>query len=854
MKLYAWLLRLYPARFREEYSIPMERQFRDEWRDARSRPEKLRLYLNAIVDLATYVPVQIFHELLLDLKHAVRIYRRRSFTMTFAVIALGVSIGVSTGVFSVLNALLLRGLPFADPGRLVELWLSPVNVLNGHNAFAEWQRQSRYLEGAAAFSTSDMNLAGGREALRVKVAETTANFFQLLGAKPQLGRAFSRKEDVAGRNRVAVISNSLWQQAYGADRSVIGRTVHVDGAPFTIIGVMPAAFDYPGKARLWIPTAFDIETVPKRGAFLFRTIGRLKEGVTLQSAREHFKAEIRHFNPEALRSLAADERNRPHLTSLQNQLAGPVRQGSWVLAGLTFLLLLTACANVAQLLLSRSSERQQELELRAALGASRARLLQQLVTEATMLTTLGAMLGLLVAQWTCTMAASVLPAQLATQAYSVLDWRVLLFALSLAFAMGIIFGVLPAWTVGRLLPSAGTVRTQPGLRSSRTKRTRSSLIALQAALTFSLLISSFVVGRTFLNLLHTDLGFLPDHVVTLNVSLQGTKYSDAGEWQYYSQALEKLHAVPGVKAVGAVSYLPLGNDNIYMASSFTLDSGQKIEAVVMNSIASDYVRAIGTKIVAGHKLREPMDAANRSVIVNEAFAQRVGLGNQIVGRGIRVPWGAGNVYHVAGVVKTIRFGGPASSGEPQIYFPLEGEPPPALTLVARVSGASKEYLPQLRDVVRAIDPQVPIYDVKTLDQRLADNLARPRFYSTATLALSLLALLLAAAGVYGTTAYTISQQKREIGIRLAIGASQQGVRLMILKGSLWPLLAGTVAGALLSMAASGFLQHLVRGVNRPAVFAYAATAVFLLFIGVSAAWISTGRVLSIDPASCLRSE
>jgi len=836
-KIYSWLLNLYPARFREEYQAPMERLFQDDYRDAATPAGRLRVWAHALSDVATSAPIEMFRELKQDLKYTLRIYRGRATGPVAAVIALGLAIGASTGVFSVLNALLLRGLPFSDPVQLVELRNSPFSAMRGRAAFNAWQSQSPYLQGAATFSLEDATLAEGRDALRVKVAETSGNFFQLLGTQAVVGRTFAPGEDAPGRNRVAIISHSLWQQSFGGNYGVTGALLRIDGVPFTVIGVAPPRFDYPGKTDVWVPTAYDFETTPKRGAFLFQTVARLKPDASVAKARGMFEAEVQHTAPKLLQG---DALNRANLISLQNQLAGPVRQAAWVLAGMVFLVLLTACANVAQLLLSRTTERRQELAVRSALGASRARLVQQLTTEAMALTLTAAALGLLVAQWTCHLASSIAPAPLTTQAYTVLDWRVLAFAVTLAVLMSIFFGVLPAVLVGRLQPAGQIVRLQspPG-----TRRARATLVGLQAALTIILIASSITLGRTFLQLLHADLGFQTAHVVTLNVSLQGTpRHGAQAEWQYYSAALDRLRAIPGVESAGAVSYLPLAS-NIYMAFGFQMDSGRTVKPVVTNGIIPGYFEAMRTPFLAGGDVARP-----GSIVVNEAFAQSAGLGTTILGRNVIASW-TKTPYSVVGVVSTARY-----PGGPQIYFPVEEEPPPALTLVARVPGQAATYLAKCRDTVRSVDPQVPVYDVMTLDQRLDTMLARPRFYTTATLFLAGLALLLAAVGIYGMAANSIAQRTQEMGVRLALGASYHRVRAMLLRESTLPVLAGLAIGIGGAAASGQFLAHLIENAQPPDLWVFLAAAAVLLLIGWSASWTASARVLSIEPAVAVRNE
>jgi predicted permease len=850
-KVYSWLLKLYPARFREEYQSPMERQFQDEYREAASRGDRLLFWLRAVSDLAISAPTEIIRELKQDLEHAFTVYRSRAFSATMAVVALGLAIGASTGIFSVLNALLVRSLPFSNPEELVELRLSPFGAGNGRAAFTEWHRRSLYLQSAAAFSVEEANLMGGRDALRVKVAETSANFFQLLGTEAMVGRTFSAGEDAPGLTSVAVIGHSLWQQLYGGSSTAIGAVLHVNGMPLTIIGVAPPRFDYPGKTNVWTPTVFDFEAVPKRGAFLFQTIGRLRPGVAIGKAREMFEAEVQRSAPKNLRG---DGQNRASMIVLRDQLAGPVREAGWVLAGMILFVLLTACANVAQLLLSRTAEREQELAIRAALGASRARLVQQLTTEATALTITGAALGLLVAHWTCRIATSIAPAPLTTQEYTVLDWRVLGFAATLALLLGIVFGIMPALLVGRLQPSGQMMRVQSGARDTGTRRTRAALVALQAGLTLILVASAMTMGRTFLQLLDSDLGFGTAHVVTLNVSLQGTKHRGGqAEWQYYSAALDRLRAVPGVEAAGAVSYLPLAN-NIYMANAFKLDSGQTIQQVVTNATMPGYFRAMGTTFLAGGDFgsTQPRQSAP-GVIVNEAFARSAGLGTAILGRSVTAPW-AKMSYPIVGVVSTVRFAGPVYPGSAQIYWPVQEEPPAALTLVARVPGQAEAYLARCRDAVRALDREVPLYDVMTLDERLAAVLARPKFYTTATLFLAALAVLLAAVGTYGVASYSVAQRTHEVGVRMALGASYERVRTMMLRENLVPICYGLAPGIAGAIASGRFLEHLLENARPPEPLTCIAAAVLLLFISFLASWRASARVLAIEPATAIRAD
>ena len=846
-RIYGWLLKLYPARFREEYGSPMERQFRDDYREATTRSEKAVLWMRALWDLASTIPAELGRETAQDLKHAIRLYRNRKLSAALAILSLGLAIGVSTGVFSVLNAVLLRGLPFSDPSQLVEIWLPPVSPMQGREPFREWRTQSVYLQDAAAYSTTEMNLTQPkRDALRVKAAETSANFFALLGTRPALGRTFAADEDRPGGVPVAVISHSLWQQVFGGPRDAEGAELYLDGVAVTVIGVAPARFDYPGGTNIWLSTAFAFEKMPKFGAFALRTIGRVKPQLTLAQAQRLFEDDVRRIAPASL-----DRKDHASLSSLRDNLAGRVKDASWTLAAMILFVLLTACANIVHLLLTRTSERHQELAVRTALGAGRGRLVQQLITEATAMTGIGAAIGLIVAYWTCRLASLAAPAQLATQQYTVLDWRVFAFATALALSMGLLFGVIPSFLIGRLQPSSH--RTQSGTGEGA-RRMRAGLIAIQAALTLVLVTSSVTLGRTFLDLLHTDLGFRPANTVTLSVSLQGTPHRrpDAA-WRYYSDVLERLRAVPGVEAAGAVSYLPLKN-NMYMLNAITLDTGQKVEMVVTNAATSGYFSAMGTNLQAGRDFAASVNQEpEMPVIVDDAFAAKSGLGNAVVGHTFMTRWSK-KPYRIAGVVPSILYGGPGSRKMPQMFWPIEEEPPPVLTFAARVRGDAASSLAKARDAVRSVDRGVAVFDVKTLQERLDETLASPRFYASGTLFLAGFAALLAAVGIFGTAAYAIAQRRREVGVRLALGASHQRVRGMLVRENLLPVLAGLVAGIFGAMESGEYLQHLVEGAHTPEPWTLIAGAAFLVLIGLAAAWAATTRVLTIDPAEAVRAE
>jgi putative ABC transport system permease protein len=847
-QIYRFLLKLYPARFREEYEAPLERQFRDEYREARSFWGRGRFWLRALSDLAVSIPAEFARELRQDLSYAARVYRRRALVTVLALTALALAIGGATGVFSVLNALLIRSLPFHDPERLADIRNLGIGILPNGQARLDLPANPGF--DTATYSSSDMNLSRSGQAARVHVTETSADFFTLLGAVPEFGRSFRADEEVPGKDGVAVIGYGLWQQIFGGDARALGATIRVNGAPLTVVGVAPRSFDYPGKTAVWTPTVFDLERLAKGGAIMAHTIARLKPGVTLARANAIFEAGLRHPNPDGPKG---SPEGRPRLVSLQNQLAGPVRQASLVLLAVMAFVLLIACANVAQLLLSRINERRQEMALRAALGASRARLTQQLITESILLTMVAAAAGLAVAYWASRLASSVQPAQLAAQDYSILDWRVLGFAVAVALLTGVLFGVLPAWLMGRTQPTADSVGARAGAQSSGVRRTQAGLVALQAVLTVVLAAGALTMGRSFLKLMGIDLGFRTRNVATATVSLLGSRYESNRQAQpYYGQVLARLRALPGVESAGGADYLPLTDEALMMLPA-KLDSGRQAAAVPI-TITPDFFRSIGTRIVDGRDFTDTdREGAEPVAIVNEEFVRQTGNGAGVLGRTLTSLFNK-KPLKIVGVVRNTRFAPSNYPAIAQFYLPAAQHRALFMTFVARVGGKPERYLPLCRDTIQQVDPQIPVYGAKTLDQRLDDALAKPRFYTTAVLFLGGFAVLLAVIGIYGAAAYSITQRTHEIGVRIAVGASPGRLRFALLRQSMLPIAAGMAAGVAGAIALGRFLQYLMDAVEPLDARTCAWAALLLAITAAAAVWTATARVLRVDPMRALRAD
>ena len=849
---YRLMLKLYPARFREEFAAPLERQFSDEYREAQGAGQRALFWLRTLTDWAVTLPAEMLRELRQDVRYAARVYRRRALATTLALSALALAIGATTGVFSVLNAVLFRGLPFRDPARLVEVQGVSVDEDNGRAAFYGWRSGNPYLEDAAAYAAApgntEMNLsldaAGSR---RVNVAETSANFFSMLGTEVRFGRAFAADEDLEAKDAVAVIGYGLWQECFGGDPRVLGSTIRLNRAPVTVIGVAEPAFDYPERTAVWTPTIFHKKRLPKFVAFPGNVIGRVREHLTLALAGRMYDAEMRRLHPE---SLKGPDLYRARLIPLRDSLAGTVRQASLVLLGAVVLVLLIACANVAQLLLSRLAERRQELMVRTALGASRARLVQQLTTECCLLTLTATAAGLGVANWAARLASLAQPATLSSQQYSILDWRVLAFAAGTALLTGLLFGVLPASLMGRMLPAGDVVHSQPGVHGAVAGRMRSVLVAIQAAQAVVLVAGSVTMGHSFLKLLGIDLGYHTGHVVTLNVSLIGTSHEGQAAWrQYYGDALERLRAIPGVESAGATSLLPL---IVGLSESARFELSDRHVVAGVREAGPDFFRSIGSALVAGREFTAAdQQISEQLVIVNEDFARALG-GANLVGR--KISGYRGKAYTVVGIVRTVRQAGPGHGIGPDVYRDMDQQPRPWATFTSKVRGNAERYLALCRDAVQAVDTQVPVYDVKTLDQRLSENLARPRLYTSAVLFLGVFALLLALVGTYGVASYSITQRTHEIGVRIAVGASPRGLRGMLLRQSMLPVACGALAGVAGAAALGRYLQHLMAHADATGPWTCALAAAALAATAALAVWTATGRIVRMDPTAALRAE
>lgn len=794
------------------------------------------------------VPIRLAREAAQDARHAVRLWRGRPWQTAFAMIALAIGTGASTGVFSVVNGLLLRSLPFRDPDRLAYL----SNFAAPHDSvaqFHEWRIQSSYLKDAALFEGIDVNLGGAGEWRRAHAVQVSSNFFPVLGTQPVLGRGFTAGDDVdatgwgsPGRNAVAVISYGLWQALFGGDAKALGATVRVDGVPLTVIGVAPPGFDYPATAVLWKPAAFS------RGNNGWEIVARLKPGVTWAQARQAFAIEADRLWPArtALQRIQFPSR----MIELRDQLAGPTKNASLALLGAVGLILLIACTNVANLLLARATDRAAELSIRSALGASRRRLFCQLLIECLLLAMASSVAGIFVAFWTTSLAAKVQPAPTASQTYAVLDGRVLGFAIGISALSGLLFGVLPSLYAGRI----HTFGARGSADRAGARRVREGLVAAQVALAIVLLASSLSVGRAFLQLMQVDRGFVANDLVTVNVSLQGTTHQGGDRsLAYFEEALARVRRLPGVRSASATEFLPLYATG-FIGGVFDVDGRPGRAAATVIPVFSDYFRTMGGRIVAGREFTaaEARDDA-RVAIVSERFAAEFGSAAAALGHQIfREP------RKIIGVVKGMDYritkNDPMDANPRLVFIPSTRPGGFFSTFVARVDGRAEDRVAMIRGAIQSVDPQVPVFGAKTMEQRLDEALARPQFYRTAVSCFAGFALVLAMTGIYGIVSYTVSRRTHEMGVRMAMGGTPAGLRARLLRQGLLPIAVGAVPGVAAAALSGKFLESLVEGAKPTDAAGYAVAVVSIGLIAAAGIWAATRPVARLNIVEVLRTE
>ncbi len=811
-------------------------RFREEARDARR--------------------VSGLEDLLQDLRFGVRALRRAPGFTLAAVLTLALGMGANTAIFSVVNGVLLRPLPFPGEGRLVRAWG------NSRAEFTGVAERATAFTGVAAYTEgAGLGLSGAGEPVRVAGAEVTPGLFAVLGVKPALGRGFAATEAQPGADGVVVLSDGLWRERFGADAGLLGRSIDLDGRPRLVIGIMPPGFAFPGHdTRLWIPVLID---AAQRGVYWgsggLHVVARLRQGVTAAQARAELRsvaARLRLENPVWTPSeesyLAA-----VNVVPLRDSLVSASRPLLLLLLGAAGMVLLIACANVANLLLVRGSARTREMAVRAALGAARSRLLRQLVTENLLLSALGALAGLALALAGRGLLLSLLPPDTPRLAEVRLDPRVLGFALASALLTGVIFGFAPALralrgTVGGAL--SGARGEAGGTRAGR--RLLGALAAAEVAVAAVLVIGATLLLRTLWQLQQVNPGFEADHLLSARIDLPATRYdSDDRRLAVWSQLVTQLDAVPGVQSAAATSQVPFDQVADYIAmyvDGWTRDPNA-LDFMDVRRITPGYLKTMGVPLLRGRNFDDADGAGARLVaLIDERAVQQFFQGRDPIGGRIRFPWRS-EWMTVVGVVGSVVNNDLAGEQRPAFYIPLAQQTPAAVIVVARTRepGATTQAL---RTIADRLAPDAPVSDVRTLGQRMSALVARPRSAAALLGAFAAVALLLGAVGTYGVMAWVTGRRTRELALRMALGAHAGEVVRLVVREGVMLAAGGALAGSALGLVLTRLLRGLLYGISATDPLTFVAAPLLLASVGVLASWLPAWRAARVQPMTALRSE
>ena len=855
-KLYACLLRLYPAAFREEYERELRAAFRKRWREERSITRRTGLGTAIFVDtLATALGehAAMFYQ---DVRYTLRTLRKsRSFTAA-VVATLALGIGATTTMYSLAHTVLLRPYPFPRLEELVRIWETNPSLNTPFFAtsllnFLSWEERSRAFAGLAAFGQSGVNLTGDGEPQRVNAWSVTADFWRVTGLVPILGRAFSAEEHVPGRDEVTMLSEGLWQSRYGRDPSVIGRRILVDGTARTIIGIAPHDTGLRGEVNMWLPMAPN-PAVEDRGNHLLTVIARMKPGIGMEQAN----AELNTIAEALDREFPVSNKGwRVRMAPIQDWIVdAESRTNLYALLGAAGLLLLVACSNVASLLVTRATGRQHELGVRMALGASRARLARQLTTESVVLASIGGALGIVLAWGAVGWLAAIVPSQLPRTASLQMNWPVTLFGLGLTLAVGLLFGLAPAWLVRRpgIQPTLG--QSARGSTAVGAARLRLGFIGTQIALAAMLLVGALLLIQSFARLQKIDLGFPTDHLLSARIRLPEGQYESLDAAPVYFRTLvEELRNQPGVVSAGVSNAVPLGSPNTSM-SVVPVNRPPGVPErgfqALWRTASVGYLETLDVPLLRG-RFFEPADLGRDAMILSERLARSLWPdGSDPVGRTVRLS--NGSVYTIVGIAGDVRHAQLNAEPVGTMYFGSYYMR--ASTILVRTKGDPAAFAPALRQVIYKLDPQQPVDFIRTMEGIIEQNTERPYLQATLFGGFALMALLLGAIGVAGIVAYTVERRTQDLAIRLALGATPGHAMRSAAAGGLTAAAIGLAIGLAGAWALGSYLSTLLYQLQPHDLPTFAAVAGVLMGVAALACWLPARRVARIDPIVALRLE
>jgi len=806
-----------------------------------------------------------------DMRFGARMLIKNPLVTLVAVIALTLGIGANTAIFSVVHGVLLRTLPYADAEQLVMVWEhrqsgkgNPQNVINLGNFF-DWREQNKSFSDMAAFSDFTQNLTGDGQFEEVPAQIATTNLFSLLGANPTLGRTFAPDDGKPGEPSVVVISHGLWQRRFGGDRQIVGRKITLNNQENTIIGVMPGDFGWHVQkgsmtskpADLWSPWQVSNELRQRRGRFA-SAVARLKPGVTFAQAQSEMDAiggRLEQQYPDFNTKWGVT------VVPLRTQFTGEIRKPLLILLGAVGFVLLIACSNVANLLLARAAARRKEIALRAGLGASRWRIARQLLTESVLLSAVGGALGLLLAWWGTQALIALSPPALMDLRDVRVNLPVLGFTLGVSLLTGIIFGLVPALEAARFNLQDSLKEGGKNIGGgSRSHRFRNIFVITQVALALVLLVGAGLLVKSLNRLQSVDPGFNAKNLLTMRVSLPRRKYdTEPKRIDFFKSAVEQLQAIPGVEAAGAINYLPFAGPHsgtsIEIEGQPPLPPGQRLTTGICVA-NTNYFQTMQIPLKRGRLFS--VDEGNEMrhvVVVNEAFASKNLPGQDPIGKRVTIHMKDVNEpTEIIGIVADSKHKGLDSEVEPMAYWPHPELTSTFMTLVMRTQGEATNVAPAARNVIRNLDTDQPIGVVSTMETLLAESLARSRFNTILLSVFSLVALVMAAVGIYGVMSYSVLQRTHEIGVRMALGAQRRDVLTLVVKRGIVLGLVGVATGLLASLGLTRVIATLLFEVTATDTTIFAAVAVGLFLITLIACYVPARRATKVDPLVALRYE
>ena len=803
-----------------------------------------------------------------DLRYSLRVLiKNPAFTAT-ALLTLALGIGVNTAIFSAVDSVLLRPLPMREPDRVVSVWEHSLRVGIDRNDvapanFVDLRNQNRVFEGVGAFGDFNMNLTGQGEPARLEGRVVTADVFNLLGVKPALGRTIHPEDDQDGRHRVVVLSDRLWQRRFNSDPSIVGQNITLNNESYTVIGVMPPDFFFPDReAEMWTPWAMSPDEASGRGDHYLRVMARLKPGVTIEQANAEVETIAGRLSTEHPRT---NEGLGFSVNSFHEDYVGSLRTPILILFAAVALVLLIACANVANLLLAQATSRRREIAIRIALGARRFVIVRQLLVESLLLAVGGGVLGVMGAIWGVQWLSALVPESLSQLESVTIDARVLVFTLGVTVLTALVFGALPAFHASRAKPgeTLGEVgRDSSGGMSGR--YVRRVLVVAEVALAVVLLVGAGLLIRSFQRLRQVDPGFRTDNLLTMRVVLPGTKYRTSEQRRvFYDELLRRVDELPGVESAGIITFLPLSTSGLNFSFSVegrAMPGDMNLPLALYRVVSPDYFRTMDIPLQRG-RVFDSRDTAESPpvIVVNRRLAEEFWPGEDPTGKRLKIgsvdspnPWAV-----VAGVVADVRQSGLYGEQTFEIYVPYAQERRGFVAprdLIVRTSGDASSLAGAVRQAVWAVDKDQPISDVRTMDQVLARVVSRERFQTLLLALFATLALALACVGLYGVISYAVVQRTHEIGVRMALGAQPGDVlRLVINQGMLLTLI-GLAIGVVAAFAVTRVMTEMLFGVTPTDPLTFAGVPIVLGVIALLACYVPARRATKVDPLVALRYE